>query len=219
MPVNKSLTIPVNQVRKGDYVERDGGLTTGVIATIERKTKYTYLTLEGGAHPTTIRFLPAEEIEVRRDVPTDDEVRQTRLDRIISRAIASRDGAKAELASVIAKITEGLAEDATYVLKWRADDAIRAEATVRIWDRVHRAVDVIADEFPAAPAYEVSVRAIAAVAGEIEQDLIRYQPARSTSPMSNLVDDEGRIAASRWLQDWVVMDARGFVAQYLGGTE
>lgn len=188
MPVSTKQVIPATQLRDGETFSYGG--KTYVAHQATTKQRYVHVTIDAEANK--IRVPIDHQVEVTRNVPTDDEVAEAAYRQSLTYC------QRALVASYerVEKQKQKLIDDLDMQPSWTVAlwvELATARAECAIWRRV---------QFLAATSDVDLVAAVRVVAVEVRDRIVENTQllSRSTAPASNLAEDVEREAQARWLR-------------------
>lgn len=206
MPTLTTLDVKAVDLRHDDVIVCDGDRTFGPVVGIGTKTKYVYLTAQDGH--VARRALDAT-VTVQRKVDTEEEkaaqAREHAIRRLTQQMTTVLDR-HAELTEATAKelVEHGLDH-------WDIEKLVAGQAEYRIWSEVKANLALIArrtqEAQKAGEVYEYAHVTIYDVAHDLVEEftdrLLSVNPtSRSTSTMSNAVDDVTFAVKAKFVRDF-----------------
>lgn len=191
-------------IRKGDFLTLPRGVS-GMVQLMEAKQTYLHITLVGG---TKGRLPLGSEINVTREVPTDDEQNLFEMKHVERKVMENHEHYRKAILSGLNKLRETHKKRTEAGYLDPIDFALMADIKM---DEMHWAiyetvrvfmVELMTDENT--PEHGAAVRAVMRVRHQLERDLIGRSSralSRSTSVISNLEEDMRREAAVKFLDE------------------
>lgn len=224
MPVNTTLTVAVESIRRGDAIstENDSHWPYGaVVDTVDAKTKWVVLR-DANGHLVN-RVERGTEVKIVRSVESESE----RVERLRSRVLEEVRMQLTNIVSIRDHLADLVAKDdeqgGKYQLigHWELDKIIQTQVLENVWRRFAHAVARYGER----GLDEVS--ALVAFIDELQGEPDHRNPlSRSTSVTSNLMDDMQRWANAEFVQQFTKYGAlydrklveleRSYIAKTLG---
>lgn len=224
MPVTKSLTVETNNgrngLRRGDVINIRG--TSGVVVVVKELNTNLQITMDTEIGRTVRRVRMDQPINVLRSEPTDDEILAKQLAWLMRKVAEGHDFAKKNQAQVFKRMVDsykdGVKNDHLYPFSLeQAADVSCAQVEFGIWRDVISKRDYLIEEKSLSPEWATALAVLAAKEQITAQLTGRYTwraLSRSTSTISNLVEDiEGEIKA-KWLDEWRFSDLNDIEAYH-----
>jgi hypothetical protein len=188
MPEQFATTVKTAELRKGDSTG------AGIVTSTDVKTKWTTVYFENGHK---VRIENDGEWAVTRSQPTQAEKDATRRDFEIYQLRRNREASRKHVADAKAKMVTYLDSDYS-VDHWTVENLLSAQATEELW----LGVDQILKYHFFVRGYTI-VEAVEAQRARCRESLLNVRPtSRSTSVISNAVDDVKLEAKAAFIRNW-----------------
>ncbi len=198
MPETKTLTITGSELQPGDVFVLPRKIHAGdpvvEVRSIEPKIKWAHV---NRTHGSPVRVQLDESIEVRWEVPTEEERAADQRRMLLAMAQREWKTAQEEYDRARSRVTTGLEE--VRFDHWLIEPLMRAQAVVNIWERVSRAQVRRTEQGEDVDLFD----GVEEVTRDLARKLLRgeYQ-ARSSSQVWNAEElMEGQVA-SDFVQRW-----------------
>lgn len=203
MPIATTITVTTAELRKGDSIVSGPTRTLhfGIVQAVSLRAKRATVTVRDanthedrkGDCDRTATFI------IEREVETEEE-RQAEMDEFLSMSLRkSRESAKAALEAAQDKMAKALPTGR--VSHWEIQTLVEAQAMEELWDRV----DTIEERVTEGTIEPLSyVEIVEKVRERCREDLLSFRASsRSTSTMSNAVEDAQMEAKRQFLSRWL----------------